>query len=63
MSIQLSVWGGRYGIEYEQIEFQPDSDTNEWECPECKEVVATDEDKATAILKGESNAISIPEKK
>jgi len=39
--------------QYEMDEFIPD-EGNEWECPECNEVLFTDEEEATKFLKGEN---------
>lgn len=37
--------------DYEHLDVIPGSD-NDWECPECKKVLFTDEEKATEFLKG-----------
>ena len=42
-----------YG-KYTDDGFEPDGETNDWACPECSHVIATDEEKATDFLKGKS---------
>ena len=40
---------------YEEQEFQPNGQTNDFECSECKEILFTDEDKAIEFLEGDTN--------
>ncbi len=37
---------------YEEQEFQSDGTTNDYECPECSELLFTEGDKAEKFLKG-----------
>jgi transcription initiation factor IIE alpha subunit len=39
---------------YADYGFEPNCVTNDWICPECNEVIATDEEKAIDFLKGKS---------
>ena len=40
-------------LQYETGEFEPDDITDEYQCPECDEVLFTKEEEAIAFLKGE----------
>ncbi len=42
----------KHGMQYEEKEFQPDDKVNEWECPECSEVLFQHEDDAKKFLNG-----------
>jgi len=43
------------GENYDSHEFEPNNLTNDYECPECHEVLFTDEDGAREFLLGEKN--------
>jgi len=43
---------GKNGSEYEDRGFDADCGTNDFECPECSEVLFTDETKAVRFLRG-----------
>ena len=57
------LWINGNSPHYEEKEFQPDNKVNDYECPECSEVLFTDEDKAIAFLKGGDELQSIVEEK
>ena len=40
-------------VQYETGEFEPDAGVNEYWCPECDEVLSTEEEGAITFLKGE----------
>lgn len=40
-------------LRYEEEEFQPDNKVNDYEYPQCSEVLFTDEDKVLKFLRGE----------
>jgi hypothetical protein len=39
--------------DYKNEEFSPDDSTNDWECPECEDILATNEEDALKFLNGE----------
>ena len=52
---KLYLNGDKEHIHYEDQEFQANGQVNDFECPECKETLFTDEDKAIKFLKGGLN--------
>lgn len=52
-TFSLSEFDGKTIRDYDFGEFQTDGKTNDFECPECQEVLFTDEDKATKFLEGQ----------
>ena len=57
------VWLNGEDTDYDLKEFQEDNQVNDYECPECGEVLFTDEDKAVKFLKNKDELTELVKEK